>query len=229
MNESTLAAIVLTLKVAFVSSLCVLIPATLLGYWFARSQARSTLVFSAIVGLPLVLPPTAVGYLLLRLFAIDGPFGPEVLGFQINVLLTWKAAVIAAGIMALPLVVRTTKVAFEGVDPRLEMMSRTLGHGPVKTFLSVSLPLAFKGMLAANILGFTRAVGEFGAIVTVAGNIPLKTQTLASAIFSAQQVGDHKQAYVLIGISLFLGFSALIISEILVRPRSDVSDRRSGS
>ena len=220
MSEATLAAILLTLKVASVSTLCVFVPATLLGYWFARSHSRLSLFTSAIVSLPLVLPPTAVGYLLLRLFAHDGPFGPEVLGFQINFLLTWKAAIVAAGVMALPLVVRTTKVAFEGVDPRLEMMSRTLGHGPVRTFIEVSLPLAARGLLAGNILGFTRAVGEFGAIVTVAGNIPFKTQTLASAIFSAQQVGDHSEAYVLIAIALLLGFGAVIASELLVRPKS---------
>jgi molybdate transport system permease protein len=218
MSEATLAAILLTLKVAFVSTLCLWIPATLLAYWFARQNTRASLLCSSIVGLPLVLPPTAVGYLLLRFFALDGPLGPEVLGFHINFLLTWKAAIVAAAVMALPLVVRTSKVAFEGVDPRLEMMSRTLGHGPVRTFFLVSLPLASRGLLAANILGFTRAVGEFGAIVTVAGNIPYKTQTLASAIFSAQQVGQHDEAYVLIAIALALGFAAIIGSELLSRP-----------
>ena len=99
-------------------------------------------------------------------------------------------------------------------------MSRTLGHGPVRTFYEVSLPLAARGLLAANLLGFTRAVGEFGAIVTVAGNIPYKTQTLASAIYSAQQVGQHGEAYILIAISLALGFAAIIGSELLSRPSS---------
>ena len=220
MSEATLAAIWLTLKVASVSTVCVFVPATLLAYWFARRHDRMSLLFSGLVGLPLVLPPTAVGYLLLRLFAFDGPLGPEVLGFQINFLLTWKAAIVAAALMALPLVVRTSKVAFEGVDPRLEMMSRTLGHGPVRTFFAVSLPLAARGLLAANILGFTRAVGEFGAIVTVAGNIPFQTQTLASAIYSAQQVGQHGEAYGLITIALVLGFGAIIASELLSRPAS---------
>jgi molybdate transport system permease protein len=226
MSEATLAAILLTLKVATISTICVLVPATLLAYWFARRHDRTSLLFSGIVGLPLVLPPTAVGYLLLRLFAFDGPLGPEVLGFHINFLLTWKAAVVAAALMALPLVVRTSKVAFEGVDPRLEMMSRTLGYGPVRTFFAVSLPLASRGLLAANILGFTRAVGEFGAIVTVAGNIPYQTQTLASAIYSAQQVGQHGEAYVLITISLVLGFGAIIASELLSRPDSELRRRQ---
>ena len=128
MSEATLAAILLTLKVASVSTLCVFVPATLLGYWFARSHSRLSLFTSAIVSLPLVLPPTAVGYLLLRLFAHDGPFGPEVLGFQINFLLTWKAAIVAAGVMALPLVVRTTKVAFEGVDARMVEVGMFQSH-----------------------------------------------------------------------------------------------------
>jgi len=226
MSEATLAAIWLTLKVASISTLCVVGPATLMAYWFARVHTRASLLFSGLVGLPLVLPPTAVGYLLLRLFAYDGPLGPEVLGFHINFLLTWKAAVVAAALMALPLVVRTSKVAFEAVDPRLEMMSRTLGFGPIRTFFRVSLPLAARGLLAANILGFTRAVGEFGAIVTVAGNIPFKTQTLASAIFSAQHVGQHGEAYVMIGISLALGFGAIIASELLSRPAGERGDQR---
>ena len=217
MSDATLAVVFLTLKVASVATLLVLPPATLLGYYFARRDSGFSSLLATAVTLPMVLPPTAVGYLLLRLFAVDGPLGPEVLGFSIDILLTWRAAVVAATVMALPLVVRTAKVSFEGVDPRLESMSRTLGYGPIETFLRTSVPLAARGLTAAAILGFTRAIGEFGATITVAGNIPSKTQTLASAIFSAQQVGRHDEAYFLIALSLAIGFAAVYAAEVLAR------------
>ncbi len=215
MSENTISAIVLTLRVAGVATLCSFIPAILLGYYFSRRTTATSKILSTIATLPMVLPPTAVGYLLLRALAVDGPLGPRVLGFNIDLLLTWKAAVLAASIMAAPLVIRTAKVAFDGVDPDLESMTRTLGYTRVETFLRTSVPLASRGLLAAAILGFTRAVGEFGATITVAGNIPMKTQTLAGAIFSAQQVGRTDEAYVLIALSLALGFVAIYTTEVL--------------
>jgi molybdate transport system permease protein len=108
-------------------------------------------------------------------------------------------------------------VTFEAVDPRLELMARTLGHGPVAVFLRTTLPLSARGLLAAAILGFSRAVGEFGATITVAGNIPGRTQTLASAIFAAQQAGRDAKASLLLVVSLALGFVAIFASERLVR------------
>ena len=219
MTESTLNAILLTLQVASVATLLVLIPGTLLAYLLARVEFRFKSVVSTMVGLPLVLPPTAVGYLLLRMLATDGWLGRNTIGFDLGILLTWKAAILASAVMATPLVVRTARVAFEGVDPGLEMMARTLGHGPVSTFFRYTLPLASRGLLAATILGFTRAIGEFGATVTIAGNIPGHTQTLASAIFSAQQVGDDRSAYVLVSMALLVGFASILVSEHLSRQR----------
>lgn len=212
--------ILLTLKVATVATAVIVVPSTLLGYVLARYDFRGREVLSAIVGLPLVLPPTAVGFLLLRLLATDGPLGRDTLGFDLNLLLTWKAAVIAAAVMSMPLVIRTARVTFEGIDPRLEMMARTLGHGRLKTFVFFSLPLARRGLLAGTILGFTRALGEFGATVIIAGNIPGRSQTLASAIFSAQQVGDDRQAYVLMIVAIVMGFAAIVTAELLSRGRS---------
>ena len=219
MTESTLSAILLTLQVASVATLVVLIPGTLLAYLLARVEFRFKSVVSTLVGLPLVLPPTAVGYLLLRMLATDGMLGRNTIGFDLSILLTWKAAILASAVMATPLVVRTARVAFEGVDPGLEMMARTLGHGPASTFVRYTLPLASRGLLAATILGFTRAIGEFGATVTIAGNIPGHTQTLASAIFSAQQVGDDRSAYVLVSMALLVGFASILVSEHLSRQR----------
>ena len=219
MNQATMDAILLTLQVASAATVLVLIPGTLLAYLLARVEFRFKTVISTLVGLPLVLPPTAVGYLLLKMLATGGLFGRDTLGFDPAVLLTWKAAILASAVMATPLVVRTARVTFEGVDPRLETMARTLGHGPVSTFFRYTLPLASRGLLAAAILGFTRAIGEFGATVTIAGNIPGRTQTLASAIFSAQQVGDNTSAYVLVSIALLIGFASIFAAEHLSSQR----------
>lgn len=215
---SVLPVLLLTLQVAATATALVMVPATLLGYALARWEFRGKRLISALVGLPLVLPPTAVGFLLLRLLAARGPFGRDTLGFDLGILLTWKAAVLAAGVMSMPLVVRTARVAFEGVDPRLETMARTLGFGPLHAFLRFTLPLAGRGLLAAVILGFTRSLGEFGATVTLAGNIPGRTQTLASAIFSAQQVGDNTRADALMAIALVVGFAAIVAAELLAQP-----------
>ena len=217
--------LLLTLKVATVATLLVVGPATALGYALARFEFRGKQFLSAVVGLPLVLPPTAVGFLLLRLLAADGPLGRETLGFDLGLLLTWKAAVVAAASMSIPLVVRTARVAFEGVDPRLEMMARTLGYRPAETFLRITLPLAGRGLLAGVILGFTRALGEFGATVTLAGNIPGRTQTIASAIFSAQQVGDNARADLLMLVAVAVGFGAIFAAEMLSRDRAEKRSR----
>ncbi len=217
MSEAAGTAVALTLQVATVATLLVLPPATLLAYLLARFRFPGHGAISVLVGLPLVLPPTAIGFLMLQLLARDGLLGSERLGFDFGILLTWKAAVLAAAIMATPLVVRTARVAFEGIDPRLEMMARTLGHSRSRTFFNTTLPLARRGLLAAAILGFTRAVGEFGATVILAGNIPGRTQTLASAIFSAQQVGDERTAYLLLGLALLVGVVAISASERLSR------------
>lgn len=215
MSDGLWIALRLSLQVASVATLLVLIPGTLVAYCLARFEFPGKRLLSTLFLLPLVLPPTAVGFLLLQLLADDGPLGRRMLGIDLGLLLTWKGAVLAAAVMALPLVVRTARVTFEGIDPRLEMMTRTLGHGRRKTFFRTTLPLAGRGLLAAAILGFTRALGEFGATVTLAGNIPGKTQTLAAAIFSAQQAGNESEAYVLLAVALAAGLVAILASEAL--------------
>lgn len=219
MDETTLEALRLTLQVASLATLIVLIPGTFLAYALARWEFPGKSLLSTLAGLPLVLPPTAVGYLLLELLGTRGLLGRDRLGFDLDILLTWKSAMLASAVMATPLVVRTARVTFEGIDPRLEMMARTLGNSRLRTFVNTTLPLAARGLLAAAILGFTRAVGEFGATVIVAGNIPGRTQTLASAIFSAQQVGNDREAYLLLAVALAVGFFAILTSEHLVRQR----------
>jgi len=219
MSETAIQALGLSLKVSFWAALLILPPGLLLGRFLARREFRGKSVVETIIALPLVLPPTAVGYLLLRLLSRNGPLGVRALGFDLDLLFTWKAAALASALMALPLVTRTARVAFEGVDPRLEDLARTLGIGPLRTFLSITLPLARRGLLAAGILGFTRALGEFGATIIVAGNIPGRTQTLALGIFHEMQVGRDDQALVLVGITVVLAFAAVFTAEVLLRSR----------
>ena len=215
MSDATLVVLRNTLLWAALATALVMVPGTLIAYALARKEFAGKQVVSTLFSLPLVLPPTAVGYLLLRLFAFDGPLGRDTLGLDLDVILTWKAVVIACAVMATPLVVRTARVSFEAVDPRYEDMARTLGHGRAATFLRYTLPLAKRGLLAALILGFTRAVGEFGATIILAGNIPGRTQTLATAIFSAQQAGREGEANFLLVVALVAGFVAVYATERL--------------
>jgi len=211
--------LLLTLKVALITTLVTVPAGALAGLVLARRRFAGRSVVETLLALPLVLPPTAVGYMLLRLLARDGPFGVKSLGFDLDLLLTWKGAVLAAAVMSLPLVARTARVAFEEVDPRLETMGRTLGLGPLRTFCEITLPLARRGLLAAALLGFARALGEFGATVLVAGNIPGRTQTLALAIFSDLQSGDDRRALWLVGLTVVLAFAAVYAVEGLLRRR----------
>lgn len=197
------------------ATLLVMLPAVPLAYLMARRDFWAKGVLNALTSLPMVLPPTAVGYLLLRLLADNGPLAA--LGLPFDVLFRWQAVVCACAVMALPLVLRTARVAFEAVDPRLEVMAATLGYPPLKAFFVITLPLAWRGLLAAAILGFTRGIGEFGATIMIAGNIPGRTQTLATAIFSAQQAGDESRAMGLIVVAIVVGFVAVYASEWLSR------------
>jgi len=217
MTSDVLGPLLLSLGVALVTTIIVLPFGALCGLILARRRFAGYSIVETLLALPLVLPPTAVGYLLLRLLARDGPLGVKSLGFDLDLLLTWKGAVLAAGVMALPLVVRAARVAFEEVDPRLEGMARTLGLGPLRTLCAVTLPLARRGLLAAALLGFARALGEFGATVIVAGNIPGRTQTLALAIFSDLQSGDDRRAMTLVLITAVIAFGAVFVVERLLR------------
>ena len=187
------------------------------AFALTRMNFRGKSLVSTLFSLPLVLPPTAVGYILLQLIADDGW-----LGVDLHLLFTWKAVLLACAVMSFPLVVRTVRVSFESIDPQLENVACSLGKSRWIVFWSVTLPLASKGLLAAAILGFTRAMGEFGATVTIAGNIPGRTQTLASAIYSAQQAGDGSRATFLLLVSLTVGFVAVFLTEWLTRPKGAV-------
>jgi molybdate transport system permease protein len=168
--------------------------------------------------LPLVLPPTVVGLALLEVFGRNRPLGRFLYErFDLSVAFTWRAVVVASAVVAFPLLVRTIRTAFEGVDPRLPALARTLGRGPVYVFFTISLPLASRGILAGTILAFSRALGEFGATIMVAGNIPGETQTMSLAIFQLVSIGRDPEAYRLALVSVAVAFAAIWLSERLVR------------
>ena len=216
-SAPTIEILLVTLRVAAGATALLAVPAVWLGWLLARREFAGKSVVESLVALPLVLPPTAIGYLLLALFARNGPLGSETLGFDPGVLFTARGATLASAVMALPLAARTARLAFEGVDPRLERMGRSLGLTRSAVCARITLPLARRGLLAAILLGFSRALGEFGATVIVAGNIPGRTQTLALAIFTDIQLGDSRHALLLVGLCAALAFTTILTVERLSR------------
>lgn len=186
----------------------------------ARYQGPGKSVLETLLSLPLVLPPTAVGIALLELLGRRGPVGAWLGHHGIQIAFTWKAVVVATAVLSFPLLVRSARTAFEEVDPKLVGLARTLGCGPMAAFFRVSLPLAWRGVLAGTVLAFSRALGEFGATVMIAGNIPGKTQTLALAIFHDNQIGRDDRAVVLAGVTVALAFAALWTTEWLMGRRA---------
>jgi molybdate transport system permease protein len=209
-----------TLGVAAAATAWILPPGVALGYALSRRGWRGRSALEALVSLPLVLPPTAVGLGLLLVLGRDGLLGgPLHHWLGVDLAFTWKAVVVASGVVAFPLLVRSVRSALEEVDPRLLAVARTLGRGPAGTFFTVHLPLAWRGVMAGTVLAFARALGEFGATILVAGNIPGRTQTLALAIFQRVQVGRDREALILAGVSALLAFSAMLGVEWLTRRR----------
>jgi molybdate transport system permease protein len=196
----------LSLQVATVATTIVLPLAAMTALLLERRRFPGKRLVETLVELPLVLPPTAVGLALLLLLGRDGPLGPRRLGLDLGLLFTWRGAVLAAAVMSFPLVVRTARVAFAAIDPRLEQMAATLGLGRWAILRRVTLPLATRGLAAAGLLGFSRALGEFGATVLVAGSIPGATQTLALALFEDIQAGRDQRALVLLAVAVVLAF-----------------------
>lgn len=188
-----------------------------LAWFLARRFWWGKWIIETVVTLPLVLPPVATGLILLRLFGHRGMIGgwlDRTFGWE--VIFSWRAVVVAMAVISFPLLVRTVRVAFEGVNPRLEAVARTLGAGPVRVFFTVTLPLASRGVIGGAVLAFARALGEFGATILVAGNIPGKTATLSVSIYTFIQLGQDDRALILIAISIALAFGAVGLSEWLI-------------
>lgn len=213
--------VALSLRVAVVGTLIGLPIALLVGWLLAKSTIPGKALLDTLVTFPLVLPPVVTGYFLLVLLGRNGPIGKLLHDlFGVDVVFTWVAAALAAGLVSLPLMVRAIEVAMANVDPRLEFASRTLGAGPLRTFLGVTIPLARRGILAAVLLAFARGLGEFGATIVVAGNIPGRTQTVPLALFNRIETGDDAAAVRLITVSLILAFASLLLHHRLVQRRA---------
>ncbi|ETI59053.1 molybdate ABC transporter permease [Sphingobium sp. C100] len=209
----------LSLKVSLVAVAAMLPVAFALAWILARWRFPGKLLLDALVHLPLVVPPVVTGWLLLLLFGINGPIGSLLdRWFGITLLFRWTGAALAAAIMAMPLMVRAMRLSIESVDRRLEQAAQTLGASPLRTFLSISLPLSLPGVLAGAMLGFARSIGEFGATITFVSDIPGETRTLPIAIYAALQVPGAEAAVSRFAvISVLLSLGALLMSELLAR------------
>lgn len=215
MSSELLQVAAFTVTTALGATALMLPPGIALAWLLARRRFPGRAIVETLVTLPLVVPPVATGLVLLSLIGRRGPIGGFLDRLGVDVVFTWRAVVLAMTIMGLPLVVRTARAAFEQVDARFEHVAATLGARPLRVFFSISLPLAIRGVIAGAVLGFARALGEFGATIMVAGNIPGRTRTLATAIYSYAETGRDSQAAVLAAASIGLALAAVAVSNRL--------------
>lgn len=212
----------LTLQVAVVGTAINLPIALCVSWLIVKRRIRGRLVVDALVSLPLAVPPVVVGYALLLLLGKNGALGGLLDRLGIEVVFTWFAAALAAAAVSFPLMARSIMIAMGEVDERLEMAARSLGAGALRAALTITIPLAYRGILAGTLLGFVRAVSEFGATIIVAGNIPGKTQTLPLAIYSRVIAGDDALAIRLIAVSVGLAVATLLLhNRLLSRARRE--------
>ncbi|MBO0347242.1 molybdate ABC transporter permease subunit [Roseibium limicola] len=219
LQPAELDALLLTLRVTCVGLVVALPLAVAVAYVLARYRFPGHGVLNALIHLPLVMPPVVTGYLLLLAFGRKGPIGSLLSDwFGVSVAFTWEGAALAAGVMAFPLIVRPIRLSFEAIDPKLEQAAAALGTRTGIAFLVITLPLALPGILGGAILGFAKAMGEFGATITFVSNIPGETRTLSLALYTAiQSPGGEMPALRLTLISAAVAFAALILSELWAR------------
>ncbi|MEE8130406.1 MAG: molybdate ABC transporter permease subunit [Vicinamibacterales bacterium] len=206
-----------SLAMAAVATLVMLPPGVGLAWVLARRSFWGQHVIETLVTLPLVLPPVATGLILLKLLGRRGPLGRVLDAAGIEIIFTWRAVVVAMAVMGLPLLVRAARSGFEQVDRRYEQIAETLGASPARVFFTISLPLARRGVLAGAVLGFSRALGEFGATIMIAGALP-GTRTLSVAIYSYTQTGRDAAAVALLVAAATIAFAAVFVSNRLSTP-----------
>jgi molybdate transport system permease protein len=217
-------AVLLSLLVAVTATLTSLPFGIGLGYILARKQFPGKSVVETAVFLPLVLPPVVTGYLLLVTFGRRGWIGQYLdQWFGLSIVFTWKGAALASAVMAFPLMIRAIRLAFASVDSRLEHVARTLGAGRCETFLRVSMPLARRGIIAGAVLAFARSIGEFGATIMIAGNIPGESQTIPVYIYTLiNSPGGTEASWRLVVVAILIAGVALVLSELLDRRGSKI-------
>ena len=207
-----------TVEMAVLSTALILPPGLALAWCLARLRWRGKALVETLAALPLVLPPVVTGLILLKLFGRRGPIGHWLYSeFHYDIVLTWRAVTLALAVMSFPLLVWTARSAIEEVNPALEQIARTLGAGEWRVFFTITLPLAKRGILAGTVLAFARALGEFGATIMVAGNIPGATTTLSTDVYQLVQAGEDNHAWTLTAISSALAFAAVWINVRLMR------------
>lgn len=211
-----------SLAVALASTILILPFGISLAWLFARKEWPLKSVVETVVLLPLVMPPVSTGLILLKIFGRRSPVGQWLYDRGIEIVFNWKGVLIAMAVMSFPLLVRSVRTSFAEVNPRLEQIAATLGASALRIFFVITIPLASKGVIAGALLAFSRALGEFGATILLAGNIPGKTQTLSLAIFNFVQLGKDPEAYTLLGITVALAFASVWCSEWLLRSGNKV-------
>lgn len=209
-----------TIGVALLATAVVLVPGVLLAWVLARRTFPGKALLETVASLPLVMPPVATGVLLLWAVGRRSAPGRALESAGFDVIFTWKAVVLAMAVMGFPLLVRTARAGFEQVNRRYEDMAATLGARPPRIFLTISLPLASRSVVAGALLAFTRALGEFGATIMVAGSIPGRTLTLPVAIYTYTETGRDRDALVLMLVSLAIAFAAVAASNALQARRA---------
>ena len=211
-----------TVLMALTATMLVLPPAIAIGWLLARKQFFGKTLLETIVSLPLVLPPVASGLILLWLFGRRSPIGRALDAAGIEVIFTWRAVVIAMMVISFPLVARSVRAGIEQVDRRYEQIAATLGAGVFRILRTITLPLAARGIAAGAVLGFSRALGEFGATIMIAGAIPGRTRTLAVGIYTLVETGREEAAWSLLAVSALLAFGAIYVSNRLLDRRSAI-------
>jgi molybdate transport system permease protein len=211
-----------TVLMALVATMFVLPPAIAIGWLLARKHFFGKTLLETIVSLPLVLPPVASGLILLWLFGRRSPLGRALDAAGIEVIFTWKAVVIAMMVISFPLVTRSVRAGIEQVDRRYEQIAATLGAGAFRILRTITLPLAARGIAAGAVLGFSRALGEFGATIMIAGATPGRTRTLAVGIYTLVETGREDAAWSLLVVSALLAFGAIYASNRLLDRRSAI-------
>lgn len=219
MDQSTASIALFTIAMGLISTAVALPPAVVAAYFLARRSFPGKAIVETLLVLPLVVPPVATGFILLKLLGRDSVVGRAFDAIGLDIVFTWKAVVLAMAVMSVPLIVITVRAGFEQVDRRYERVAATLGASPARVFLTISLPLAARSVVAGAILGFARALGEFGATIVVAGGIPGQTQTLAVAIFNLTEVGRDGDATKLLIVSLAIAFAAMLAANVIQQRR----------